>query len=269
MSHRRQILLGVLILAVIGFSLGGYRFYDYIENDPSFCGSCHIMETAWKTWNEGPHKSINCHVCHRQGIEDRTRIVWSWAVSNIQKVSPHTHLDKSVCESCHLNDEVKWPQISKTAGHDVHVVKAGLQCLSCHLPSLHAVKPKAEDCVKCHAQARINIGGMAGFHCTTCHQFLVPKGASLEPKRELCLNCHAGMKLKGETFPARAPMQFECGTCHKPHTQPILKFNDCLGCHPQVAEDKRHLERKALTNCVTCHRPHSWKARAETLTKAS
>jgi hypothetical protein len=55
-------------------------------------------------------------------------------------------------------------------------------------------------------------------------------------------------------------MQFDCGACHKPHTQPILKFNDCLGCHPQIASDRKHFERN-LTQCFSCHRPHEWKAR--------
>lgn len=227
------------------------------------------METAAKTWKEGPHKEVNCHVCHEQNIQDRARIVWRWAVSDPEKVGPHTRLDRDVCESCHLSDKVKWPQISKTAGHEIHVLRAELECLSCHLPSLHAVKPKAEDCVKCHGQARINIGGMSAFHCTACHQFLAAKEAGLEPKRELCLGCHGGMQLKGETFPTTAPMLFECAACHKPHTQPILKFNDCLGCHPQVAQDKRHFENKALTRCVTCHRPHTWKAKADAWAKAS
>lgn len=260
MLHRlRHIILAAVVILVIAAILGGYRFYDYVENDPRFCGSCHIMQTAWQTWQQGPHKSVNCHTCHRQNIQDRTRIVWSWAISSIEKIPPHTRLDRSVCEGCHINDKVKWPQIAKTAGHKIHVMKAELQCLSCHLPSLHAVKPKVEDCAKCHAQAWLNIGGMRGFHCTTCHRFLVPQEAGLEPKRELCLACHQAMQLKGETFPVAGPMKFECANCHKPHTQPVLRFSDCLGCHPKVAEDKMHFEMKALTRCVTCHRPHSWK----------
>jgi hypothetical protein len=260
------IVIAVLALVAVGLVVAGYRLYDYTENDARFCGSCHIMGTAFKTWSEGPHKGVNCHVCHQQNIQDRVRIVWSWATSRVEKVPPHTQLARSVCESCHLNDQVKWKQIAKTAGHAVHVTRANLQCLSCHLPSLHSVKPKTEDCVKCHNQARTNIGGMAGFHCTACHQFLVGKDAGLEPKRETCLGCHSAMKLKGETFPDGAPMKFECAACHKPHSQPILKFNDCLGCHPQVAGDRKHFERD-LTKCVSCHRPHVWKARAGTAGK--
>jgi len=250
-------LAGVLGLALI---FGGYHFYHYVETNPRFCASCHIMEKAWTTWQAGPHKALNCKSCHQQTVQDRVRIVWRWATKNVENVSSHTRLNRSVCEGCHLNEKSQWKQVSQTAGHDIHVSRANLECLSCHLPSLHATKPKVEDCVKCHAAASTNIGQMSGFHCTACHQFLVPKAASLEPKRELCLGCHAGMAVKGETFPSNAPMQFDCAACHKPHSQPILQFNDCLGCHAQIAEDQRHFERKALTNCVNCHRPHSWKA---------
>jgi len=265
----RILLLSVLVVVLLGVAFAGYRTYHYVEHDPNFCASCHLMQTAWNTWKQGPHNKFTCHVCHQQYIQDRVRIVWHWAISDIKSVPPHTQLNRRVCESCHLNDKTNWPQISKTAGHEVHVKKTNLECLSCHLPSLHAVKPTTEACVTCHSKARTNAGGMVAFHCTTCHQFTV-KGADLEPKRSVCLGCHAGMKLKGETFPEEAaPMQFECAACHKPHSQPVLRFNDCLGCHPKVTEDKIHAERKTLTRCITCHRPHSWKAQAKTLVKAN
>lgn len=255
----KAVIIAVLALFVIGLAVTGYRFYDYVEHDPRFCGSCHIMETAWKTWQEGSHKSVACKNCHQQHIEDRARIVWRWATSNVKAIPPHTQLNRAVCENCHLNETTQWTQIRTTAGHDVHVVRAGLECLSCHLPSLHATQPKTEACTKCHSHARMNIGGMKAFHCTGCHAFLVAKDKGMEPGKELCLSCHAGLQLKGETFPTGAPMQFECSACHKPHTRPILSFNDCLGCHSQIAENKMHFEMKALTRCVNCHRPHHWK----------
>jgi hypothetical protein len=130
------------------------------------------------------------------------------------------------------------------------------------LPSLHAVKPTTKECVTCHSKATANIGGMKAFHCTTCHQFTA-KTSSLKPESETCLGCHSGMSVKGETFPAQAPMQFGCANCHKPHSQPLLTFSDCLGCHPQITEDRRHFDQKALTRCVDCHKPHSWKTNRE------
>lgn len=187
-----------------------------------------------------------------------------------QKCSPHTKLNRRVCEDCHLNDQSKWPQISKTAGHELHVKRANLECLSCHLPSLHAVKPTTKECVTCHSKATANIGGMKAFHCTTCHQFAAKDvGHGLKPEKETCVACHSGMSLKGETFPDHGPMQFDCSACHKPHTRPLLSFSDCLACHPQITEDRRHFDQKALTRCVSCHKPHSWKAVTESMAKKS
>lgn len=256
------VLLAVAALLIAGVAYGSYRFYVYVEYDPSFCGSCHLMETAWKTWQASPHNQVTCHACHQQGIADRARIVWHWATRDYQNVPPHTRLARRVCEGCHVSQDSRWTQIGATAGHKVHVLRADLECLSCHRPSLHAVEPKVEACQKCHTAARTNIGGMVAFHCTTCHNFLGKAEGAILPERETCLACHATMQVNGETFPEGAPMTFTCGDCHKPHTKPFLQFQDCLGCHAAVVEDQTHFERRALTDCVPCHKPHSWRAAA-------
>ncbi len=262
MSKLASALLAVAAVCIAGLAYGGYRFSAYVEYDPAFCGSCHIMETAWKTWQAGPHNQVNCHACHQQGVADRARIVWHWATRDYQNVPSHTQLARRVCEGCHVSQASRWTQIGETAGHKIHVMRADLECLSCHQPSLHAVEPKVEACQKCHTAARTNIGGMVTFHCTTCHNFLGKAEAEMSPGREACLACHATMQVKGETFPEGGPMAFTCADCHKPHTKPFLQFQDCLGCHTAVLEDQTHFERRALTGCVQCHKPHSWMATA-------
>ena len=136
MARFRIIALSIVLLVVVGIGFASYRSYQYVEHDPQFCASCHLMATAWTTWKQGPHNKLDCHVCHQQNIQDRVRIVWSWAISDIKNVPPHTRLNRRVCEECHLNDKANWPQISKTTGHELHVKRANLECLSCHLPSL-------------------------------------------------------------------------------------------------------------------------------------
>jgi hypothetical protein len=251
--------IAFVLMSVVSWA--GYRLWDYSEHDPYFCSSCHVMQPAFEAWHDGPHASVNCHVCHEQNIQDRVRIVWRWAADNVEEVPPHTHLAREVCEKCHL-DQVDWPQIGESAGHKIHALRAELPCLSCHLPSLHAVEPKTEDCLKCHPEARNNIGSMGDFHCTTCHRFMAAEEAELTPTRDLCLECHAGMQLKGETFPEGAPMGFDCAVCHKPHNHAFPAFSDCLACHAKVTEDAMHFEEKALTRCVDCHPPHAWRAQA-------
>jgi nitrate/TMAO reductase-like tetraheme cytochrome c subunit len=253
-------LLTAAAVLVAGLAFASYRFYRYIEYDPSFCGSCHLMEQAWKTWQAGPHHTVNCHTCHQQDIGDRLRIVWRWATQDVHDVPPHTRLARRVCEDCHVSQDARWAQIAETAGHNIHVTRADLDCLSCHLPSLHAVAPQAEACQTCHTAARMNIGGMVAFHCTTCHNFLAKGDQGIFPEPAACLACHATMQVKGETFPAGGPMAFPCADCHKPHSKPFLQFQDCLSCHTSVLEDRAHFERRALTGCIQCHKPHTWSA---------
>ena len=66
------------------------------------------------------------------------------------------------------------------------------------------------------------------------------------------------MKVKSEVFSTSGPMLFECGTCHKPHTQPLPARKDCLACHPEPQLVGLH-QKLAHADCVSCHRPHLWK----------
>lgn len=260
MSKLTIAVLAMAVVLIAGLAYASYRLYVYVEYDPAFCGSCHIMERAWRTWQTGSHKQVNCHTCHQQDIVDRARLVWHWAMREYKEVPPHTRLARQVCEGCHLSQDPRWAQVRETAGHKIHSMRAALECLSCHLPSLHAVEPQTEACQQCHTAARTSIGGMVGFHCMTCHNFLAKAAAEIMPERETCLTCHATMEMKGETFPEGAPMAFACADCHKPHTKPFLRFQDCLSCHTAVLEDHAHFERRAFTGCVQCHQPHSWRA---------
>lgn len=183
MSKLAIAFLAIALVLIAGLAYGGFRLYVYVEHDPAFCGSCHLMERAWKTWQAGPHLQVNYHTCHQQDFAERARIVWHWATGEYQDVPPHTRLARKVCEGCHLGQDSRWRQIGETVGHKVHVLRADLECLSCHLPSLHAVEPQVEACQKCHTAARTNIGGMVAFHCTTCHNFLAKDARGMSPER--------------------------------------------------------------------------------------
>jgi hypothetical protein len=59
-------------------------------------------------------------------------------------------------------------------------------------------------------------------------------------------------------------MQFDCGTCHKPHAPtPAEAIAPCTSCHvvsDTAGKHARHLKQA----CTTCHAPHLWVAgRAE------
>jgi len=86
-----------LLVIVVGLAFAGYRTYNHVEHDPNFCASCHLMQTAYMTWKQGPYNKLDCHMCHQQDIQDRTRIVWRWAISDVKNVPPHASLNRKVC----------------------------------------------------------------------------------------------------------------------------------------------------------------------------
>ena len=258
MTRRRLILIiaGVLSIAAIG---SGWRTWDFVENDPQFCNSCHLMSDAYSKWQHGEHKAVNCHTCHIQNLADRTLIVWSWAIGRGDKVPPHTELAPQPCEGCHRTTDPRWPTIEGEVGHQVHVVRAKLQCLQCHHPTLHAFKPKAEDCRRCHSDATIKAEGMAEFHCTSCHKFTATDRKNMIPTKDDCLACHAAEGSKKKVaFTKDAAMKFDCAKCHNPHRSKRPVALDCLGCHKDILEDATHQKGGDLTACVSCHKNHHW-----------
>ncbi|MDP2660917.1 MAG: hypothetical protein Q8R28_09335, partial [Dehalococcoidia bacterium] len=110
---------------------------------------------------------------------------------------------------------------------------------------------------------------MGETHCLDCHQFLRPstslsivKQVNLFPKRVACLACHMSQPQTKVTWPADAPMQFECGQCHKPHLSatPVV---DCLSCHQGVRDLGLHAKTShSQTTCQACHKPHEWKVQS-------
>ncbi|HAR44749.1 MAG TPA: hypothetical protein DCS05_00880, partial [Nitrospiraceae bacterium] len=39
----------MLVISVLGIVLA-VRYYDYIQKNPDFCSSCHLMEEAHRAW---------------------------------------------------------------------------------------------------------------------------------------------------------------------------------------------------------------------------
>ncbi len=67
---RKWLPLVVVVLAGILFGLGGFTFvyargYSYMQDEPSVCGNCHIMDEHLDAWNKSSHKAVaTCNDCH-------------------------------------------------------------------------------------------------------------------------------------------------------------------------------------------------------------
>ena len=248
---------GVLAIAA---SAGSYRAYRYMKHDPKFCLSCHTMNSAYALWEKSGHKNIDCHVCHVPDIASNLHQLWFYATRRPDVVVKHAEVDRSVCEKCHAGggSGSKWNQIVETPGHRVHVGKERIECIQCHSMSVHRFVPPKETCATCHRKVTlVAAGSMAEMHCLQCHPFLAADSKRpLKPDRAACLDCHERRQVAGEIFPAKAPMKWDCGRCHKPHEKLYLGTADCLSCHNTMTEGVHRVSGHG--QCLDCHRPHGW-----------
>lgn len=253
----KKITIPIAIVILIALSFGiyhGAQFYTYMQDDPDFCRSCHIMESAWDRWSTSEHRDVNCHSCHKQSQFASAMLVVDFIFGDFERVESHAVVSDEACEECHWSGNAEWLQVAATAGHRVHAEEQNIACVKCHAVTVHRFEPPGPICNVCHEDKHIEITGMASMHCTSCHPYLAEQ-EQLLPQRKDCLACHQAMTELGVTWPTDAPMQYPCGDCHQPHLQaePIVV---CLSCH---SVEGLHLAvAHGASSCQTCHKPHEW-----------
>ena len=267
--HGKRVLTIVAVAAALlatGAAVAGFRGYRYIAHDPKFCLSCHTMNSAFARWEESGHKNVQCHACHAMDPQANLHQVFVYVTKRPDKVVKHAEVDRKVCETCHTGggNGAKQNDVIKTPGHALHVGKERIECVQCHATTVHRFKPPKDLCVTCHRQITLAAAGtMAEMHCLQCHSFLAgdPK-RQLKPDRAVCLDCHAARQVKGETYPAKAPMTWDCGKCHKPHEKIRIGNADCKSCHNTMTEGVHRVA--GHESCLDCHKPHGWSTTPET-----
>lgn len=206
------VVLGAVILALV--AVAGYKTYDYMEHNPQFCRSCHIMEGPYQKWTESPHHMVNCHECHQQSKLDSLHQLWMYVTQRPKEVVHHPELDHKICAKCHLSNDDKWKLIGNTAGHKVHFEKAGIECLDCHMQGIHEFVRPVDSCVGCHEDKVQENKKMSFVHCLQCHNFLAA-GEDLSPTTAACKMCHD--RIQPDKIHPAIPKDAECIQCHKPH----------------------------------------------------
>ena len=254
-----KVTIPAAIVVVVAISVGGYfsaHFYNYMQHDPDFCKSCHIMEESWDRWFTSDHSDVECHSCHHQSLFASAGLLIDFAFGGYERIEDHAVVPDDTCEKCHESGDPRWIQVAATSGHEQHAEEQNVACTKCHSITLHRFEPPGAICNVCHEEKHTEIGGMAEMHCTACHQYLVDE-EKLLPLRKGCLDCHQALTELGVTWSTEAPMQYPCGDCHQPHEQaePLV---DCSSCHDV---EGMHLEgAHRASSCETCHQAHEWQA---------
>jgi hypothetical protein len=264
--HRKVLLILTGIFTLAG-SFAGWRTYDYIQNDPTFCTSCHLMDGAYDRWANSPHAQVNCHTCHPGSLASNLHQLWVTITDKPKEVKKHAVVPPEICAQCHINGEEadKWPQIAGTSGHRVHWLEKGIQCVACHAPAVHEFIPTDKMCAKCHPTETVGLSAMAQVHCTKCHDFLAEFSETLLAGDARCAECHDD----GIGGPKAAVWHKDvnCYGCHPVHdgatatlaADPVggpvrgERAVPCADCHV----DEGALVMPEAHECVACHQPHA------------
>jgi len=294
LSAKAKIIIAVLLLVMtVGGGLIGYLVFDYTQNNPKFCVSCHLMNEAYSLWEQSVHKGINCHDCHHLSVKEMNGLMFNFVFHRPETV-PDRHgkiiVPWKYCIKCHWEKDERFPgapSINESKIHAKHYFTERIECSKCHGYKAHMFRPEPRFCVMCHKDREVHSQGMQSLNCLNCH---TDTAADLKPDRDKCLFCHgtdknrealitqgrldvefcaapenkqtSKIKIKIEE---KSPMQFECYKCHHPHNLARPDWGNCVECHRNMNDVGKHgLHIKDMgMKCKDCHKPHLWSVSKE------
>jgi hypothetical protein len=248
-TRRNQVILLILVIVI---AIPSLYIYDYTQNNPRFCLTCHLMNNAYDSWHVSAMHDISCHNCHETTMAESMEHVFDVLTKNPNVVTKPVVIDNSMCETCHVSNDPQWLQIANTAGHKVHIFgnNDSIECIDCHGLNLHVFEPPSDTCVQCHDVAKVHATEEMNTTCVSCHNFLA-NGTNLIPGRSTCLECHTDRELT-LSMPDGAHVNTTCTNCHNPHG--TVTAVDCTSCHMNVSGGLHDVS--AHTDCTSCHVPH-------------
>ncbi|HVI75983.1 MAG TPA: hypothetical protein VM683_13445 [Anaeromyxobacteraceae bacterium] len=261
MQRRRlpQLAFAAAAVLALGVAYGVARLKRYVDTDPGLCAQCHRSTPEFALWLKGSHRTVACQRCHHSTPQEGLAMLRAFlAGKSPDSATGHGKVEVGACAACHLSHDPRWPQIEGSRGHRIHVAKAKIDCVRCHAASVHGFEPVVASCKGCHGEHLVRVGGMEKLHCFACHNFL-SSDPGLRPTRRDCLRCHRAEGVLPARFAEDAPMQFDCGACHKPHARSTAEgLVGCETCHQQMPRAGLHAARGHAT-CTDCHAAHLWR----------
>lgn len=176
------LLLGLIGLAAmaVGLFYGGIKY----TSQPSFCASCHAMETRYVSWLRSSHGSkAGCMDCHSEpGAWNEFKahmngLRYLWVQVTGEKTGPVVVAEVSdvSCAKCHPAEDLKNVIRGHQVDHSRHLSR-DIGCAQCHERIVHGtfsgkpIRPSMTTCVECHQKTgRLTAG------CQTCHTALAKK----------------------------------------------------------------------------------------------
>lgn len=284
MKVGRFTIAGYVVGLVVGIGLIVAYGAMEVSSTPAFCGSCHVMEPYFDSWETSSHANIACVDCHiPPGITAEFRKKYE-AMAMVARyftgtysTNPWAEVDDSACLECHerrlLVGSELFGDVLFDHGPHLAELRRGkrLRCTSCHSQIVQGshITVTNTTCTLCHFKGEVSGEGTA--ECTLCHE--VPdrvvdaEGLRFDHGDVLrfgmeCRACHT----PPGADEGRVPKE-RCLTCHNQadrlaeyengdllHRTHVTEHKvECTHCHLEIEHvAPRHLEA-ARTECETCH----------------
>jgi nitrate/TMAO reductase-like tetraheme cytochrome c subunit len=260
---------------------------------PSFCPTCHYMESFYQSWRVSAHNKVDCVECHFEpGISGTIRGKLNGLVQIVNYVSlsykkrkPWAEIPDNTCtrSGCHerqaLQDTTyEFKGVNFNHKHHLEGLRRGktLKCISCHSQIVQGthIEVTAATCFNCHFKKSDDPEHKYDelSNCKTCHDW---KSKTKEQMANFrydhtsvvqndvsCLGCHTNTVVgNGEVGKER------CFQCHFEndrlakydstdfiHTTHITKHNvKCFACHTPIQHKVQKIDPTAPPDCQSCH----------------
>jgi hypothetical protein len=279
-----SLIFGVLFGCLIVASGIGYLTYDYTQNNPKFCITCHdLMIESYETWQTSEHADVNCHSCHyftpEYAINFPLGVIKSMPKKIPERPEGKVIVPDKYCMECHWDGEEQhgdageWAywifpkthapenanKVTNSRFHALHYFMGPTACSTCHGgKELHVFTSKPGDCLDCHEDKaeKIHMIKTGDLACLNCH---TDQTVDLNPNQEKCLACHSADTTIREQLvdagtidakyaPPAEEMIAQAAKITLPEGMPMQSLN-CSACHRSHPEEKI----EAGETCISCH----------------
>lgn len=260
---------------------------------PSFCPTCHYMESFYQSWKTSEHNKVDCVECHfepgltgtiKGKLNGLVQIV-SYVSLTYKKRKPVAEIPDNTCarSGCHEKQSLSdttydFKGISFSHKDHLNEQKRGkdLKCVSCHSQIVQGTHMEVTEstCNNCHFKKSDDPEHKFDklSDCSTCHKFnekskeelvnLRYNHSSVVENKIDCKSCH------NNTVSGNGAVGKErCFQCHFEedrlgkyndieliHSTHISKHSlDCANCHSPIEHKIQQMDPNASPDCNSCH----------------
>ncbi len=264
-----------------------------LTSRPSFCPTCHYMQTFYDSWKASKHHDVDCVECHfepgltgviKGKLNGLVQIV-NYMSASYKKRKPWADIPDNTCtrSGCHerqaildTNYYVKGIQFNHK--HHLQELRRGktLKCISCHSQIVQGTHMEVTytTCFNCHFKRSDDSSHQFDklSQCTTCHNLKSKTGAELSAMRYNhqnvvlndipCQSCHDNV-IQGNGNVGKE----RCFQCHFEESR-LEKYSDikfmhethitkhsmkCFTCHDIIEHKVEKVDPTKPPDCLSCH----------------